>query len=575
MKRFDLLIKNGRVFNVYLKQFLREDIVISNGKIDYVGDSAALTGEFVRIISAAGKYIIPGLIDIHLHIESSMATPRAFAVELIKNGVTTIVSEPHEIANVFGIEGIRAMMDAGSGAAIDIFYGVPSSVPSTSSQLETTGGAIELPEIAALMEDQRVICLGEVMNCYQVARGGKSKIGGILDFYKQKYPQVPVEGHCSEVGGLSLARVLAAGVTSDHTQQTVATLTEKMKAGMFIELQEKSINPEIIRYIVDHRLEEHIALVTDDVMADRLVRDGHLNRLVRKAVECGMPVETALYCATYTPARRMRLWDRGAIAPGKIADLVLVDEIHSLSIGSVYKNGRLVYPTSRESVPAREAAKAFPAAFYHSIHRAPITNEDLILKAPVSIGEVKCRVIQVNEGTTFTDEVHGRVTVKDGVADWESSPYGLIGVLERHGQNNAVALGLIAGNTIRRGAVATSCAHDHHNLLVVGKNVADMVLAVNTVIANQGGYAVVEDGQLLAKLDLPIGGILSDKDLETIGGELAKVTAAMRMLGYVHANPVMSLSTNGLPVSRLLKITDQGLIRVDQQKIVDIWVEDE
>ncbi|WP_132012985.1 adenine deaminase [Hydrogenispora ethanolica] len=571
----DLLIQGGQVFNSYRKRFGAADIVIDAGRIVFVGDAGPLGLEYRHTVAAAGKTIVPGLIDIHMHIESSMATPRAFAAAIIGHGVTTIVAEPHEMANVFGLAGVRAMLAAGKGAAVDIFCAAPSSVPSTAPEFETTGGTIGQTELAELLADERVICLGEVMNCYDIIHGTETKTQRLLEFFRKNRPGLPIEGHCAKVAGMGLAKVLAAGVGSDHTQQTVASLAEKIAAGMFIEIQEKSLTPEIVTYLVANQLYEHIALVTDDVMADKLVREGHLDRLIRKAVALGMPLEEALYCATYTPARRMNRNDRGSIAPGKIADLVILADRETFTIESVYKNGVAVYGAGdpiRTAVP--EPPAPFPESFYRSIRRGPISAADLRIPAPSAAGTVSCRVIGVRDGTTATDEIIAAVGVRDGYLDWEHSPYCLIAVFERYGKDNAIGLGLVTGDTIQRGAVATSYAHDHHNILAVGQNPADLVRAVNAVIGSQGGYYAVEDGRVLAGIELPIGGILSGKDMESIGRELAAVTAALRHLGYRHVNPVMSLSTNSLPVSPLLKITDRGLIRFDQRKLVNLFVEE-
>jgi adenine deaminase len=573
LETLDLLIRGGQVFNAYFKKFIVADLVINVGRIFFVGKTGSLHYEYRKVIDAAGKYIIPGLIDIHMHIESSMTTPQAFAREVIRHGVTTIVSEPHEMANVFGIEGILAMIKAGEGTTVDIYYGIPSSVPSTSDALETTGAEIDIPEMVELARNPRVICLGEVMNCAALVEGQDTKTDRVVRFFKVNYPQFPIEGHCIKVSGVGLAKVLAAGITSDHTQQTVAGLAEKIQAGMFIELQEKSLTKENIAFVVANQLYEHIALVTDDVMADKLIRDGQLNHLVKKAIALGMPIENAIYCATYTPARRMNLGDRGSIAPGKLADVVILDDLAPFLINSVYKDGVEVFNAAQPGTRT-ETVFDFPAHFANSIKRRPIDPAALQIKVKQAGEAVKCRVIKVQDGTTNTDELITTVAVKDDCLDWENSPYCLIAVLERYGKNNRIGLGLITGDTIKRGAVAASYVHDHHNIIAVGKKAADIVTAVNTVIARQGGYFVVENGQVVAGIDLPIGGILSAKALESSGRELTEVTAAMHRLGYQHYNPVMSLSTNGLSVSPLLKITDRGLIRFDQKKLVDIVVEE-
>jgi adenine deaminase len=309
-------------------------------------------------------------------------------------------------------------------------------------------------------------------------------------------------------------------------------------------------------------------------MPDILMKEGHLNKLVKKAVELGMSIENAVYCSTFTPARRMNLKDRGALSPGKLADFILLDDTNGFKINSVYKDGKKVYCTKEYSIDKNRIHK-FPGKFYNSIKRESICRNELKIKSKIVAGSVSCRIINVKNGTTFTDEIIDEVNVKDGYLDWENSKYCLIAVFERYGKNNNIGLGLIAGDTIKKGAVAASYAHDHHNIISIGRNIEDMVKAVNSVISSQGGYFVVEDHKIIAGIELPIGGILSELDMESIGSKISEVTGAMRALGYEHYNPVMSLSTIGLPVSQLLKITDKGLIRVDKNKIVDIFMEEQ
>lgn len=570
--KIDLLIKGGKVFNSYFKKFFEEDIAILDGKIFYVGKMDEDYFEVERIVDVQGKHIIPGLIDIHMHIESSMATPLSFSHELIKNGVTTIVSEPHEMANVFGIDGIKEMINQGEEAEVDIYYGVPSSVPSTSKEYETTGAEIDIDEIKELMTNEKVICLGEVMNYFDIINSSDTKINRIIDYYKKNYPNVPVEGHCPRIKGLELSKLIWGGVTSDHTHQTVEGMEDRIKSGMFVQIQEKSMSQPIIDYLVENNLYEHFCFVTDDVMADYFVREGHLNKVVKKAIDMGMSVENAVYCASFTSARRMNLLDRGSISTGKIADLIILDDIEEFYIGSVFKNGKKVFDKD-EPYKEFNSLKKFPEKYYNSIKLKHIDKDMLKIKANIQDGKVLCRIMKIQKESTFTDEIFEEVNVVDGYLDWENSPYCLIAVFERYGKNGNVGYGLACGDTIKRGAVAASYAHDHHNVMAVGKNADDITAAVNSIIDSQGGYCAVENGEVIAKIDLPVGGILSDKDMNSIGKELSEVTEAMRNLGYKHYSPVMSFSTNGLPVSQLLKITDKGLIKLNENKIVDIFVE--
>lgn len=565
----DLLVKDVNVYNSYFKKFSKASVAIVDGKFLYIGNEEIDKLSSEKIIDGQGKYLIPGLIDIHMHIESSMVTPIPFSHELIKNGVTTIVSEPHEIANVFGVIGVKEMIKAADDCMVDIFYGVPSSVPSTSSELETVGSEINLPELEDLMNEKKIICLGEVMNYLSVIHDPESKANQFINYMKENYPNHPIEGHCPRLMGLDIAKYIYNGVNSDHTEHTVSEIEARISNGMFMEIQEKSMTKENIDFLMKHELYEHFSFVTDDVMADSLVNYGHLNKLVKKAINLGMKPENAIYTSTYTAARRMGLKDRGVIAPGKRADFILVDSLKEFSITNTFKDGKEVFNKDKEYV-LKDNMHTFPENFYQSVHVEPIKKEMLEIKVNKDKEKVKCRLIEVRDKSTTTQEIFKELNVVNGKVDWENSPYCLVAVFERHGKNKNIALGLITGDTIKKGAVATTYVHDHHNLLVVGKNYKDIVKAGNWVIENQGGYCVVENEEILAQIELPVAGILSEKPMREVGHKVGEIKKAMESLGYNHYNPIMSFSTVGLPVSPELKITDKGLIKVSERKIVDI-----
>jgi adenine deaminase len=565
----DLLIQNVQVYNSYFKKFTFGNVAVADGKFLYVGAKGTESFAAGARLDGQGKYMIPGLIDIHLHIESTMVTPETFSYGLIRNGVTTIVPEPHEMANVFGLDGVKEMIKASRECTADMFYAIPSSVPATS--LETTGGSIEIPDIDELLRTERIACLGEIMNYVDIISDPDCKTNRILDHIRSRYPHLIIEGHCPQLLDLDLQRVIFSGVDSDHTHQTAQGMEARISAGMFIEIQEKSMTAEVMDYLLRHEVSEHYCFVTDDVMADSFQRRGHLNHIVRKAIRMGMEPEKAIYAATFTPARRMRLFDRGTIAPGKIADFLLVSDVRELTIEQVYKLGRKVYDAS-ETYEGKTSGRRFPAHYYQSIKLPPLSGTDFAVSANVPDGWYECRVMMVKDGSTFTEEKAGSVEVRDGKLDWQGSAYGLIATFERYGKTGSRAYGLIGGDTIKRGAVATTYSHDNHNLLVVGHNSADMELAANEVIRQQGGFCVVENGEVLAWLGLPVGGILTELSLEQTAEEVERLRKAMISLGYRHYNPIMSISTHSLPVSPALKITDLGLIDVNSGRVVPLLV---
>lgn len=567
--RVDLLIENVRIYNSYFKTFILGNAAILDGRFLYIGERAADSFEAAEHLDGQGRYMIPGLIDIHLHIESTMVTPETFSYGLIRNGVTTIVPEPHEIANVFGLDGVKEFIKASQHCVADMFYAIPSSVPATS--METTGGSIEIEDLDELLRSERIICLGEIMNYVDVITDPDCKTNHILHHIRTHYPHLIIEGHVPKLLDLDLHRMIFSGVDSDHTHQSIEGMEARIAAGMFIEIQEKSMTPEVMAYLMEHEVSEHYCFVTDDVMADSFERRGHLNHLVRKAIGMGMKPEQAIYASTLSPAKRMRMYDRGVIAPGKIGDFQLISDLEQLTIDQVYKHGRKVYDVNEPYEPTVHSP-AFPDHYYQSVHMSPLTDADFSVSTEIADGWYACRAMMVKDGSTFTEEQQVDVEVRQGKLNWQDSGYGLIATFERYGKNGNRAYGLIGGDTIKRGAVATTYSHDNHNMLVVGHNPVDMMIAVNEVIKNQGGFSVVENGEVIASLELPVGGILTEVPLEQVAKEVEQLRKAMESLGYRHYNPIMSISTHSLPVSPALKITDFGLIDVNEGKVVPLII---
>lgn len=570
--KVDLLVKNVKVFNSYLKKFKDGNVAILNNKFLYIDNNKNIEFEASSTIDGKNQYMIPGFIDIHMHIESSMMTPAPFCHHLSKNGVTTIVAEPHEIANVFGKKGIEAMIAAENSINTSIFYGIPSSVPSTSPDLETTGAILDFEEMKNLTSNPKVICIGEIMNYRKVIVDNSLDICKFIEYVKKNKPQYAIEGHCPKLLDLDLAKFLYLGINGDHTEHTFEEFVQRFENGMFMELQAKSISSELINYIKENNLYEHFAFVTDDTMPDTFLHKGHLNVVIKKAIQAGINIENAIYCATFTPARRMNLHDRGVIAPGKKADFLLIDNLKNLHITQTFIDGKEVYNINSEAKYIPTDYK-FPEEFYQSV-RVEKINED-IFQIPVNNkeNEVNCRIIKVIDGSTRTTEIIEKLNVKNGYLDWENSPYMLIAVFERHGKNGNIGFGLVTGDCIKNGAIATTYAHDHHNLMVIGKNIKDMTKTINRIIELQGGIYCVENEEILAEVPLPVAGILSEKTVQELGKEVEILREKMSQLGYKHYNPIMSLCTLSLPVSPALKITDKGLIDVNQGKIVNLIID--
>lgn len=581
--RADFVIKNAWVFMTYRQCFEKRDVAVAGESFYCVSPAISYPG--VREVDGTGKYLIPGLIDIHMHIESSMTYPQEFSRITLPYGVTTVVADAHEIANVFGVEGIRCFMEQKTPQ--DIFYAIPSSVPATNETLETAGASIGEAEVRCLAEDERVLCLGEVMNFKDLTADEDTLIKRLIRCCRESGGNKRIEGHCPALSGEDLCRFIYEGVDADHTQQTPESVVEKTDLGMFLELQLKSLTEDVVRAVCNNGLYENVALVTDDTMPDRLLK-GQLNRIVKAAVKAGMPVEKAIYCATFTPARRMHLDDRGLIGPGKLADFVVLRDLESFEPEAVFKSGKCVFEEmdaagvwsgvmgERVAADGRDIpedfnvpdAPLFPAHFYQSVRCKKAEPGDFTLRVDVPCAAVRVNVMKIRTFGTFTEQAVRTLPVKDGEICWEGSGLTLAALFERYGKNGNISYGLVEGAFTGRGAASTTWSHDSHNLLVLGTAAKDMCAAQNRVLELQGGYVAAEGGRVTAEAGLPVGGIINDGPVEALAKQLGRVREAMRRLGYENNNEIMSMSTLCLPVSPSLKLTDFGLLEVKTQRRV-------
>ena len=580
----DTIFKNAELYNVFLKEWSITDIAVLKGRILFIGNtiSAGLSSD--NIIECENKPLIPGLIDIHLHIESSLCTPEVFAETLLPLGITTVVSEPHEIANVFGLPGIEEMIRASKDTVIDIFYGVPSSVPSTTAKMETTGGSVSSRDLEILMRKYpEVICLGEVMSYrslindfYNISSGNmESKTIDLLKTLKKNHPTAAVEGHCPSITGLDLAKVLYFGVDSDHCLQDIEGMKQRFANGMFVELQEKSITPEIIKYLQNNNTDGLYSFVTDDVPPDILINKGHLDYIARKAMKEGLSLEKIITATSLAPSTRMGFRDRGIIAPGKIADLIILED-HSTNfrIHSVFKKGIIA-----AQILKRKGLYTFGSDFMDSIKISASSIPDSIYSVPIpkeTIGKsnIKCRIMRKNKHNTYTTAEVRAIPVSGNTVNWTEPNLNLnlVIVIERYSGELQIAQGFLDGICIKNGAFCSSHAHDHHNILLVGDNITDMKKALNWVITEKGGMCVVSNNKNLAAVNLKIGGILSDSPMEKLSKEVIEIQANLKLLGIDHINPIMSLCTLTLPVSPQLKITDKGIIDTIKSEIVPLFI---
>lgn len=557
----DLCVKNAKVLNSYFRRFDEADVYIKDGKFLYIDKKKEEKLTFDRFIDARGMYMIPGLIDIHMHIESSMVTPLAFCRYTARNGLTTIVSEPHEIANVCGMEGIRAMILSGKESPYDCYYAIPSNVPILSKDYETSGGTITFEDMLKLKDEENVLCLGEVMNYSQIIEEDDSEVAKFIRKVHEEDPYYVLEGHCPALKDLDLAKYLYLGIGSDHCTHDMEELIQRFENGMFVQLQDVMVTKEVIDYVCENHLYEYFSFVTDDTLPDVLVNKGHLDAIVRKAIRLGMKAEDAIYCATYTPARRMGLTDRGVIAPGKLADFVLLEEKDDLSIVSTYKKGNCIF--DENVTEDEEETYDLGGLFEESVRHSLLKEEDLKIFVEGEDRFVNVRVMKLYPGNNRADEVFVKMEVKDHELLWKKTDCQLCAVIERHGRDEKISLGFSCNAGIRRGACASSYAHDSHDLILMGNEEKDMVLAANAVISKQGGIATSLDGKITSLIELPIAGLLSKKSVKETAKDFQKVRDAFDSQGYVHNNNIMNFTLLSLSCIPTLKLTDRGYLNTE------------
>ncbi|PSR21447.1 MAG: adenine deaminase [Sulfobacillus acidophilus] len=524
-------------------------------------------------IDGEGRYAVPGYIDAHLHIESSFVTPAAFSQAVLVHGTTTCAADAHEIANVLGYEGLVAFMDVAQDLPLDIRWMVPSSVPSVLG-LETTGGRIDPSDVATLLQRPDVIGLGEVMDAYGIAHGD-TRMLEILRVARDA--GVIIEGHAPDVTDEALTSLLWEGVSSDHSKSATALLLKKLHLGMFLEFQAKTLRPELIEALQQLPLMPPFALCTDDVSADVLADEGHLDRIGRLAVKAGLTPLQALRAMTFDPAQRLGLADRGVLAPGRRADILLLDEISQFTPSLVMAGGKVVAQSGHltalgetlHDTAGRDTREARLNTLRHTVHLLShqVDQSRFRWPAPTASLPLTLRALSVNRDDNTLQEVAITATVVDGFV---ALPQGvaLLTVVDRYTGRAQQSFAPVVGLSLGTGAVASTYSHDAHNLTVLGTHAEDMALAAAAVVALDGGIVVVQNHRVTAKMALPLAGVVSADLLHEVVDQARCVRAALTAWGYRHANPFMHISTMGLLVSPDIRLSDQGLIQVrTRQKV--------
>ncbi len=554
----DLLLENGQIVNVFSGLIERATVAIYDGVI--VGIGSGYQG--VQTIDLAGAFVVPGLIDAHVHIESSLCTPPQFARAIVPHGVTTIVTDPHEIANVAGVPGIRYMAAASRGLPLGVFLMAPSCVPAT--HMETSGATLTAADLLPLLQDGTVHGLAEVMNFPGVINGDEDVLAKLAAFAGRSR-----DGHAPALRSQALNAYVAAGIGSEHECTTVAEAAEKLARGLYILIREatNAHNLHNLLPLVTPHNSRRICFCTDDRIPSDLLDQGSIDYMVRAAIAFGLDPVTAIRMATLNPVEWFGLHDRGAIAPGRVADLLIVDQLADFRPRQVYVAGQLV-AEGGNVVEAQWSTTVAPAAIPSSV------NIDWAqVNFQIGARGKRIRVIGSLDNQLVTEARILDATIVDGHAVADPARDLLkMAVIERHHGSGAMGLGFIQGIGLQRGAIAGTVAHDHHNLVVIGVDDAAMMMAARAVGAMGGGLAIVDGTQVVATLPLPVAGLMSDQPVAAVRQAYDALIAAAHAQGSELHDPFMAMSFMALEVIPSLKLTDQGLVDVETFAVVDLFV---
>ncbi|HIQ29662.1 MAG TPA: adenine deaminase [Candidatus Caldiarchaeum subterraneum] len=572
-RRLSLLIQNVDVLNIFTGELIRASIGIYGDRIAYVGPDSM---DAEKTIDGNGLAAVPGLIDTHLHIESSMVVPSRFAEAVLPHGTTTVCADPHEIANVLGKDGIRMMLENAKDLPMKIYFFASTCVPE--SNAVTAGAEIKPEDVEEMLEWEGIVGLGEVMD-YEGVVNNDPKMVKILEI-GHKHNAV-IDGHCVLLQGAKLNAYVAVGPEADHENFTVETALDKLRAGMYLKLRGPYIldTRKFVQALKQLPNPWNIILVTDDVMPDNLIDKGHLDHVVRAMIDAGMDEVEAVRSVTYRPAQHMRMYNLGAIAPGKIADIILLKNLRRFEIDTVISNGVVVAKEQRLLVNIRH--KPFDDRARNTVKLQNLSIDDFYVKPPVENGKVKVHVIDFTKyvgeiadpAAAFLDMIltklnTAEVEVRNG--DFILGDVALVLVFERHGKNRNRGVGFVR-NLIHKGAVASTIAHDSHNMIVVGTNREDMYKAAQLVIESRGGTAAIMDSRTLAHIQLPIAGLMSEEQVEKVAEKMKQLRRAfkeMQVLDHPYMPLINLLTLSVIPHAR---ITDKGIFDVNRQQFIP-WI---
>jgi adenine deaminase len=544
----DVVVRSGRVLSVFTREWLDVDVAVADGWIAGLGDY-----EGREVVDASGRYVVPGFIDAHMHLESTKLLPDEFARLVLPLGTTAVVLDPHELANVLGTDGVHWLLDACESLPLDYYFMASSCIPA--SKFESPRRPLLAGDLESLLRRRRVLGLAEMMNFPGVINADQTELEKL-----RLASGVHVDGHAPGVLGKALNAYAAAGIRSDHEALTVDEGRERLRSGMWLLIREASMarNLHALLPLVQEFGTNRIAFCTDDRDPEDIAENGHINGMVREAVGAGIAPEDAVVLATLNPATWHRLWHLGAIAPGYQADMLVLADLERFQPEVVLKAGRPVDEIPEPDVP--EWVK-------HSVRNQPVTASDFHI--PWTGG--KARVIGLVPDQVVTEALVEEPATADGAAVADAGKdLAKIAVIERHLGTGRIGLGFVRGSGLQRGALASTVAHDAHNIVVVGMDDEDMVRAVQRLGELGGGIVVIDGGSIAAELPLPVAGLLADLPLAQVIEQSLGCNDAARALGWSGATPFLTLSFLGLSVIPSLKITDRGLVDVDRFELVPL-----
>lgn len=547
-EKADLVLKNAKYLNVFSNEFLCGDIAVANGLIAGVGKYDGKTE-----IDVSGKLVLPGFIDAHIHLESSMVTPAEFAKAVVAHGTTTVITDPHEITNVMGIDGVEYMIQASQNLPIDVHFMMPSCVPAT--EIDESGAELDCKDIDLYLDNKKVLGLAEMMNYVGVINGDKNVLSKIVT---SQAHHKKIDGHAPELSGNDLNAYIAAGVYSDHECSTFENALEKLRKGQFIMIREGTAahNLKALMPLLTQQYYSRCMFATDDKHPSDLLYGGHIDYIVKQALKNGADPIVALKTATHHAARYFLLNNKGAIASGYLADIVVVDNLENFNVETVFKCGKLVFDGEVKDFSAPTVDEKLAEKCFDTFHLDSVTPSSFKVDGKLGlIGLVGGELLTRNLGTA------DKIDVENDILK--------IACIERHKGTNHIGVGYVKGYSLKSGAVATSVAHDSHNIITVGCNDDDIAVAVNAIKDSKGGIAVVENGKIKALLELPIAGLMSDEPLTTVNEKLENAKLSAYELGADKSiDPFMTLSFLSLPVIPSLRITTKGVFDAENWKML-------